>query len=251
MQSVVVDDHDDHGDDDEIEVFSHPPLFSNEELNGIHGIKRGEGFIELDCGCTNATYGDSAGKFRIYGNGKLEVSCDCYPGCNGEKLRPSEFEEHAGIRASQSKWNTHIWVFVNGQKVPLKETKLLKYYLGSATDPTSCIRPRRRLKFHRDEFIKCTACAKMRRFKMSDTTECRAYHEAFKATHTWTCSKFQSTTLKCEDEEERQSKQVLRGCSVNPKCKGCVSCVCVGCNMCRFADCNCRICVDFIQFSEP
>ena len=83
MQSVVVDDHDDHGDDDEIEVFSHPPLFSNEELNGIHGIKRGEGFIELDCGCTNATYGDSAGKFRIYGNGKLEVSCDCYPGCNG------------------------------------------------------------------------------------------------------------------------------------------------------------------------
>lgn len=64
------------------QIHNEKPLFSPEELEGIDVIKKGENFIEVDCGCTNNKYGDSAGKLRIYGHGRLEIYCDCYPGCN-------------------------------------------------------------------------------------------------------------------------------------------------------------------------
>jgi len=58
------------------------PLFTAEELEGIEVTGTGKDFIEVQCGCTNNRYGDSAGKLKVYANGKLEISCDCYPGCN-------------------------------------------------------------------------------------------------------------------------------------------------------------------------
>lgn len=73
----------DHKIQNDVEILSDEPMFSVEELEGIDVIKRGEEFIEVECGCTNNRYGDSVGKLRIYGSGKLEISCDCYPGCNG------------------------------------------------------------------------------------------------------------------------------------------------------------------------
>ncbi|XP_010675639.3 protein ULTRAPETALA 1-like [Beta vulgaris subsp. vulgaris] len=225
-------------------------MFSVEELEGIDVIKRGEEFIEVECGCTNNRYGDSVGKLRIYGSGKLEISCDCYPGCNGEKISPSEFEKHAGLKAL-SNWKTHVWVFVNGDKVPLRKTKLLKYYKGSASDPSEGVRPRRSRTVHRDELIRCVACGKDRRFLRRNKAECMIYHQATKASETWTCSNYPHEILRCEDDEERASKKRLRGCPRRSICKGCTSCVCFGCNMCRFEDCACRSCVDFIQNAEP
>lgn len=106
-----------------------------------------------------------------------------------EKISPSEFEKHAGLKAL-SNWKTHVWVFVNGDKVPLRKTKLLKYYKGSASDPSEGVRPRRSRTVHRDELIRCVACGKDRRFLRRNKAECMIYHQATKASETWTCSNY-------------------------------------------------------------
>ena len=51
--------------------------------------------------------------------------------------------------------------------------------------------------------------------------------------------------ITCDDEEERASRRVYRGCTRSPTCKGCTSCVCFGCDICRFSDCSCQTCADF------
>ena len=51
--------------------------------------------------------------------------------------------------------------------------------------------------------------------------------------------------ISCDDDEERASRRVYRGCTRSPTCKGCTSCVCFGCEICRFSDCSCQTCVDF------
>ncbi|KAK2651025.1 hypothetical protein Ddye_018514 [Dipteronia dyeriana] len=51
--------------------------------------------------------------------------------------------------------------------------------------------------------------------------------------------------ITCDDEEERASRRVYRGCTRSPTCKGCTSCVCFGCEICRFSDCSCQTCIDF------
>lgn len=89
-----------------------------------------------------------------------------------------------------SNWKTHIWVFVNEEKVPLKKTNLTKYYKGSASDLSVSIRPRRSRTVHRDELMTCTACGKDRRFLCRDKAEYKVYHQANLATHTWTCSDY-------------------------------------------------------------
>lgn len=53
--------------------------------------------------------------------------------------------------------------------------------------------------------------------------------------------------ITCDDEEERASRRVYRGCSRSPTCKGCTSCVCFGCEICRFSDCSCQTCTDFTR----
>ncbi|GAY55721.1 hypothetical protein CUMW_166330 [Citrus unshiu] len=53
--------------------------------------------------------------------------------------------------------------------------------------------------------------------------------------------------ITCDDEEERASRRVYRGCIRSPTCKGCTSCVCFGCDICRFSDCSCQTCIDFTR----
>lgn len=54
-----------------------------------------------------------------------------------------------------------------------------------------------------------------------------------------------SCRVSCEDDEERASRKVQRGCFRLTLCKGCTTCVCFGCEICRFQDCTCQTCIDF------
>ncbi|KAK9674437.1 hypothetical protein RND81_12G232400 [Saponaria officinalis] len=163
-------------------------LFEDEELSGIVITEKGQDFIQVDCGCTNRRLGDYVGKLKVYRDGKLEVSCLCYPGCEKENVRPIEFERHAGI-IGPSRWKSHIWVPVNGSKRPLYKTILLKYYIGSPNDPSSK-RKRGGMRVHKDEFLTCSACGKNRRFECRDQQQCWLYHQAYLARDRWTCSDF-------------------------------------------------------------
>ena len=58
----------------------------------------------------------------------------------------------------------------------------------------------------------------------------------------WFCySRFMS----CQEEEEREARQVSRGCMRSRTCQGCAVCICSGCSICRFEDCSCEICEAF------
>jgi hypothetical protein len=84
-------------------------------------------------------------------------------------------------------------VMVEGEKVPLSKTALLKYYYlarksGSGGGGGGCGRRNGRPSHtHRDEFVRCTRCGKGRRFRLRSEEECRAYHDALAKAH-WTCT---------------------------------------------------------------
>uniref|UniRef100_A0A0D9WIC1 SAND domain-containing protein n=1 Tax=Leersia perrieri TaxID=77586 RepID=A0A0D9WIC1_9ORYZ len=219
-------------------------LFGEEELREVSGVRVGEGFVEVTCGCTSARYGDAVGRLRVFASGELEVSCDCTPGCNQEKLSPAAFEKHSG-RETAGKWQNTVWVIVKGDKVALSKTALLKYYkkLKSANGGGNGGNGGRR---HRDEFVRCAGCGKERRFRLRTKDECRLYHDAA-ARHDWTCKDMAPSRVSCEDEEERASRKASRGCARAAACEGCMRCVCFGCETCRFAGCGCQLCVDFYR----
>ncbi|KAK4395952.1 protein ULTRAPETALA 2 [Sesamum angolense] len=52
--------------------------------------------------------------------------------------------------------------------------------------------------------------------------------------------------LTCDNPEERETRKVCRGCPRAQRCEGCEQCVCLGCDMCRFEDCHCQACVEYI-----
>ncbi|CAI0549893.1 unnamed protein product [Linum tenue] len=217
-------------------------LFSEEELREMSGVKQTGDCIEVTCGCTSHRYGDAVGRLRVFPNGDLEISCECTPGCDEDKLSPAAFEKHSG-RETARKWKNNVWVIVNGEKVPLSKTVLLKYYNqssnGSHRSQTGRV-------FHRDEFVRCSKCNKERRFRLRTKEECRVHHDSV-ANASWKCADLPFDKLTCDDDEERASRKVYRGCSRSPTCKGCTSCVCFGCEICRFSDCNCQTCTDFTR----
>ncbi|XP_028116582.1 protein ULTRAPETALA 2-like [Camellia sinensis] len=94
------------------------------------------------------------------------------------------------------------------------------------------LRPRQAV--HRNEFVRCCKCGKERRFYLRTMEECRTYHEAV-ASGSWTC------------DQNLYRAKARWGCLTSPKCEGCMACVCMGSGMCRFEDCNCQTCIDFIQ----
>ena len=98
-----------------------------------------------------------------------------------DNLTPSAFEKHSG-RETARKWKNNIWVIVNGEKVPLFKTVLLKYY--SKVSRTANHNGRA---CHRDEFVCCTKCNKQRRFRLRTKEECRIHHDAL-ADANWKCS---------------------------------------------------------------
>ncbi|XP_020590786.1 protein ULTRAPETALA 2-like [Phalaenopsis equestris] len=220
-------------------------LFTEEELNEIAGVKKGEDFVEVICGCTSPRYGDAIGRLKIFASGKLEVACECTPGCREDKLIPSAFERHAR-RESQRRWKYYVWVIVKGKKIPLLKTALLKYH--EKVHGGSSHRGNKGRIVHRDEFIRCSRCDKERRFRLQTKEDCRAYHDAVLDPN-WKCSDLSSDEYCCEDEEERATRRSIRGCSRAALCKGCTLCVCFGCDICRFPDCACQTCIDFVRNS--
>ncbi|KAJ3674928.1 hypothetical protein LUZ60_005544 [Juncus effusus] len=212
-------------------------MFREDELEGLSGLKKGGEYMEVTCGCTSHRYGDAVGTLRIFPSGDLRISCQCIPGCNEDNLTPAAFEKHSE-RETAGKWKNTVWVIIDGDKTPLAKTCLLRYYNQSLK------RSSNGAQYHRDEFVRCRACNKERRFRLRTKQECRLYHDAV-SNPNWQCSNFTLDKVKCEDDEERGSRKVLRACLRAPSCKGCTKCVCFGCETCRFSDCACQTCIDF------
>ncbi|KAG4149895.1 hypothetical protein ERO13_D05G361500v2 [Gossypium hirsutum] len=224
-------------------------MFTEEELKDIEGLKRGSDFIEVKCGCTSRKYGDTIGKLRVFTNGQFLISCECTPSCEEEKLTPYDFEKHSGKEGTR-KWKNHIWVVMKNKKVPLWRTVLLKYYKHASNGANELTSTLAKRLFHRDEFVRCSRCKKERRFRLRTDEDCRRYHDAAKA-RKWKCANWPYDKITCKVDEERASRKSCRGCPRSPSCKGCTTCVCFGCFKCRFLDCKCRTCVDFVQNAEP
>ncbi|KAK1583187.1 hypothetical protein Q3G72_021676 [Acer saccharum] len=87
-------------------------MFQEEELNSMQVLKRGQDYIEVRCGCTSQKYGDYIGKLKV---------------TMKEEMTPYDFEKHSQ-RVRPRKWEDHIWVILNDEKVPLSKTCLIKYY---------------------------------------------------------------------------------------------------------------------------
>ncbi|KAK9089417.1 hypothetical protein Scep_028499 [Stephania cephalantha] len=221
-------------------------MFSDEELREMSGLKRGGDYVEVMCGCTSHRYGDAVGKLRVLANGDLEICCECTPGCQEDKLTPAAFEKHSG-RETARRWKSNVWVIVAGEKVPLSKTALLKYYNQSSKNAHgSQITHSGRQACHRDEFVCCKSCNKERRFHLRTKEECRSYHDALLDAN-WKCADMLYGQISCDDEEERRSRRVYRGCSRSATCRGCTTCVCFGCTTCRFSECVCQTCIDFTK----
>ncbi|KAJ7981409.1 Protein ULTRAPETALA 1 [Quillaja saponaria] len=223
-------------------------MFSDEELSEMSGVKRVGDYIEVTCGCTSHRYGDAVGRLRVYLNGCLEITCECTPGCQEDKLTPAAFEKHSG-RETARKWKNNVWVIVDGEKVPLCKTVLLKYYNQVSKTANGSHRSQNGHACHRDEFVRCTECNKERRFHLRSKEECRVHHDTL-ADSNWKCADLPYDKITCDDDEERASRRVYRGCTRSATCKGCTSCVCFGCDICRFSDCSCQTCTDFTRNSK-
>ncbi|XP_047260113.1 protein ULTRAPETALA 1-like [Capsicum annuum] len=218
-------------------------MFTEEEIRGINVLKRGDDYIEIFCCCTSPRHGDFAAKLRVLASGELEITCECQPGCLEGKLTPIEFEKHAG-RETCRKWKNNIWIFIDGNKVPLVSTVLLKYHNQSSKHAYGTHRF-----CHRDEFIICTECKKERRFCRHSVEECKSYHDALLNTN-WKCADISFGKFSCDDKEERKSRRVYRGCLRSSTCEGCSSCVCFGCQICCFSSCSCQTCIDFTKTTK-
>lgn len=219
-------------------------LFSEEELSEINEVKRGADYVEVMCGCTCRKYGDAVGRLRVFASGELEISCDCRPGCQEEKLTPAAFEKHAG--RDTKKWKRNIWVILKGEKVPLSKTALLKYYNQLSKSASASHKTVNGRNCHHDEFVRCTRCNKERRFNLRTKEECHFYHDAL-TNYNWECSDLSSDKITCDSEEERASRRARRGCTRSQTCRGCTTCVCFGCEVCRFSDCSCQTCIDYTR----
>ncbi|XP_038691381.1 protein ULTRAPETALA 2-like isoform X2 [Tripterygium wilfordii] len=226
------------------------PMFDDTKLASIDGFNKiSSEYIEVNCGCTSKKYGDTMGMLRIFNDGLFVIRCHCIPEC--KNVTPYEFEKHSR-REGGRKWTSHIWVIIDGKKVPIWKTGLLKYYKHATNEAntTDMYGSRGKRVFHRDEFIRCSQCNKERRFCCRTEMDCRDYHDAL-AVEKWKCSDMPYNKITCEDEEERKSRKVRRGCPRSATCEGCTRCVCFGCFKCRFFDCECRNCIDFMQNSDP
>ncbi|KAL0803146.1 hypothetical protein Bca101_058322 [Brassica carinata] len=223
----------------ERECGSKKTLFSEEELQELSGVIVRDDYVEVICGCTSHRYGDAIARLRVFSDGDLQITCQCTPACHEDKLSRAAFEKHSE-RGTSINWRNNVWVFIEGDKVPLSKTALLRYYnqtLKTNSNGSKVI--------HRDEFVECSRCGKeRRRFRLRSRGECRKHHDAL-AEPNWKCCNYPYHKITGDDEEERVSRNVYRGCIRSPSCKGCTSCVCFGCKLCRFSDCNCQTCLDF------
>ena len=101
-------------------------------------------------------------------------------------MTPAAFEKHSG-RETARKWKNNVWVIVDGEKVPLFKTPLLKFYNQALKGANRSHRSQNGRVCHRDEFVCCTRCNKERRFRLRNKEECRIYHDAL-ADENWKCA---------------------------------------------------------------
>lgn len=164
-------------------------------------------------------------------------------------MTPAAFEKHGG-RGTSRKWKDSIWVVLEDHKVQFSKVKGLdafyrryKAYNRLRLAQSSGIKQA----YHRDEFLQCKKCLKNRRFRRRNKEECRLFHDA-SLNPNWECSNFPpGSVILCQDDEEREVRQAIKGCIRSRTCHGCIECVCLGCFTCRFHDCSCRICQEFMQ----
>ncbi|KAK1407076.1 hypothetical protein QVD17_38687 [Tagetes erecta] len=239
-------------------------IFSNEELSpfATNITLRAPHHVEIKCRFPNKRLEGAWGILRISDDGTIKAVCHCKQDCNRGMIKlpytptsyfllyasfvikteswdfwlitaftcPSKFSKHA---SSSTNWRTTLSV----DEIKLGDTPFVKYYKGD-----EYVRPCH-LVSHRNEFLQCSACKKVRRFELRSRDACRLYHDAA-ARETRTCKDMIPGKWKCEDLEERSSRR-HNGCRKNIGCKGCKHCICLGCNMCRFEDCGCQMCNDF------
>ncbi|KAJ0748340.1 putative developmental regulator, ULTRAPETALA [Helianthus annuus] len=167
-------------------------------------------YIEIACGCTNNQLEESVGILRISDDDTIVAICYCNDVCNGVEDQGFVFN-------------------CNSEKIKLGETSFLRNYKED-----EYVRPHSHV-LHRDEFLSCTACPKVRRFELRTRDACRTYHDA--ASRDMIPSN-EVDMLKHRGEE----LGTHGGCRRNSKCKGYELCVCFGCQMCRFEDCGCQVC---------
>ncbi|KAH1127553.1 hypothetical protein GYH30_016239 [Glycine max] len=142
------------------------------------------------------------------------------------------FEKYA-LREGSGRWKRNIWVHCEDEdKVPLWKTPLIKYYT------------------HQANFLHWTRCGKERKFHLKSRPDIKNYHDALNNKF-WTCSLWPYQKITCDDDEERSSLKASRGCSSSSTYQGCSTCYCEGCIKCRFEDCNCQECRDFMLYAEP
>lgn len=95
---------------------------------------------------------------------------------------PIEFAKHGSRLSNVSNWKTKIWIAnCDGQKIKIAKTCLLKYYKGDVYK-----RPHNE-DVHRDQFLNCSVCKKVRRFELRSRETSRFYHDAV-ARENRTCS---------------------------------------------------------------
>ncbi|XP_024975585.1 protein ULTRAPETALA 2-like [Cynara cardunculus var. scolymus] len=130
-------------------------------------------YIEIICGCTSTRFGDKLGLLRIADDGSILAICNCNENCNQVFTSPVEFAKHGSRASSVSNWRSKVWVRnCNGKKTKLSKTCLLRYYRGDEYR-----RPYNEVG-HRDQFLNCSACNKLRRFELRTKEACRLYHDA-------------------------------------------------------------------------
>nr|GME13835.1 protein ULTRAPETALA 1-like [Ipomoea batatas] len=62
-------------------------MLSAEETREIYGFKRGDGYVEMMCGITTSKFGEYGGMLRIFANGDLQITCQCFNGCTAGEVR--------------------------------------------------------------------------------------------------------------------------------------------------------------------
>ncbi|KVH99090.1 hypothetical protein Ccrd_022703, partial [Cynara cardunculus var. scolymus] len=131
-------------------------IFTHEELRDyLSQIRvRAPHYIEIVCGCTSGKYGDSLGLLRISDDGTISAVCHLFDS-------PVEFVKHGSRTSNVPNWRKKVWILnQNGQKIKMIDTSFLKYYYGD-----NFRRPHNE-SGHRDQFLRCTACNKVRRFEL-------------------------------------------------------------------------------------
>ncbi|KAF5806785.1 putative developmental regulator, ULTRAPETALA [Helianthus annuus] len=129
-------------------------------------------YIGIACGCTNNQLEESVGILRISDDDTIIAIFYCNDACNGVFNYLAKFAKHASDSRNVPKWRTKVLVFnCNSEKIKLGETCFLRYYKGD-----EYVRPHSEVS-HRDEFLSCTACYKVRRFELRTWDACRIYHD--------------------------------------------------------------------------